>query len=226
MPIISDIKRERANLVSIVNRSKLARRVTDDILFPILDALENSAFGILEEVGKKIEKELINGILSTVPSDQSYKIYYIDPDAPRGQKIQDVDEYTPSLMGMPPKSLTGSLIECIGYQVNADGSVDFGLIKDTTGEEFESMSYFPGKIYVDITGERNKKKTVKEYASILDSENYAFQRPWFDEILNDYLRDEIRKFIRLEIKKALNKITKRSSVRRAMIFKVYFRRVG
>ena len=78
MPIISDIKREKANLVSIINKSKLARRVTDDILFPILDALENSAFGILEEVGKKIEKELINGILSTVPSDQSYKIYYID----------------------------------------------------------------------------------------------------------------------------------------------------
>ena len=225
MPIISDIKRERAKLVTIVGKSKLGKKITDDILFPILDSLNDSVLEILDKVGKEIERELIENILSTVPSDQSYMIYYVDPEAPRGEQIQSKEEYVPSLLGMPPKSLTGSLIECIGYQVNSDGSIDYGLMKDTTGEEFESMSYFPGKIYVDVTGQRNKKKTVKEYAAILDSEEYNFQRPWFDEYLNDYLRDKIREFIRSEIMKSMKKITRRISVKRAMVFKVYIKRV-
>ena len=54
MAIGEDIDRERAKLIKVTFGNKLAKKVTQDVLFPILDSLEKQYPLILETGGRRI----------------------------------------------------------------------------------------------------------------------------------------------------------------------------
>jgi hypothetical protein len=230
MGFTEDLAHEKAKLVQVVQGNKLARAITSNILEPILSAIEEMVPHILESAGQMVVKELMH-VIETTAKGNDYMIYYVDPNAPKGQQIQDTEYYNASVGGMPPGNFTGSLVQSIRYDIDiSNGSVSFGLPAGAgTGKEFESMSYFPGKIYVDVTGERNTKTPAGKYGNALDigyTSKYGndVHHPWFRETMDAYLRDEVRQFIRSELRKALNKVTRKTSVRKALVFKVYFRK--
>lgn len=238
MAIVEELRQEKLKLVKVVQGNKLGKKITSQILNPILDALADGIPGILDKAGREAINHLMANIQSSVPGDSIYRIYELDTKAPKGQKTskENSEVYIPSLQGLPPLSKTGSLVDSIEYKVDLDGFLTYGILKQSTGKEFESYSYFPGKIYVDIGGE-NTRTDVGVYSNALEEKEsslvektwglskHGYDRPWFKEILDDYLREHIRDYIHEQINILLKKTTRRISVRRAIIFKVYFRKV-
>lgn len=242
MSIFKDIKRERVKLVRATFKSKLARRISQDILKPIFDEIEKEAEIILNEAGQRIVDDLIDSINKSGGGGGTYRIYHIDPGAPRGEKIVSGPiPYDSSAPGGPPDRLEGALVRSISFKLDREnGSLEYGVLRGRGIKTFKSYSFFPdpkekgvGNIYVSINPSDNKKSAPlhrigsnkKGYSQILDDPSSASYRPWFDSVVENEIRPTIRAFIRERMKEALRKATKRPTVRKAVVFKVYFRDV-
>lgn len=232
MPFIKDIAREKVKLVKYMNKSKLAKSITSDILMPILDQLENDSNDILEEAAQLIVDRIKANIIESVPSGRTYKIVEYDPSKPRGQRSQVIGEHIASAPGEPPALLSGTLVESIGYEMFSDGSFVVGLMPDygefsEFGSEFESSGYSPYGGGAIIIGEDPHQSPVGTYGRALEGgftnakAGKVKQRPWFRDIMEE-LKKPMRDAIREAVQKSLNKITRRYTVRRAFVFKIYY----
>ena len=221
MSIVKDIHNEKAKLVKATFANKLGKKITSDILMPILNQLEQDVPIIMENAAQWMTQKVTDFLHSVSPSGRTYEIWELDSSAPRGQKARKIAEYTASGEGQPPAMLTGTLSESIEYEMFSDGSFKVGLLKSweeysDAKSEFESAFFAGGKIFVGK--DYNTSWTpVGTYGRYLESKF----RPWFRGFMNDH-REELRQKIRTDVRKSLNKITRRISVRRAIVFKVYF----
>jgi hypothetical protein len=221
-------KRERVKLIKVVHRNKLGKKISDEILMPILNQLEEDYSIILENIAEWAKERIQNYLRDSSPSGRTYKIYHYDPSMPWGHRTILIDEYTASAPYDVPAQKTGTLVESIEYRINSDGSFHIGLLKDKgifseMQTEFESVFYRSGKIFVNPNLEASTKTPVGTYGDYLatGTPNMA-ERSFFQRSMNE-IRNELREKIRKNIRTSLNKITRRISVRRAVIFKVYYR---
>jgi hypothetical protein len=231
MSIGQDIEEERARLIKVTFGNKLAQKVTEDVLFPILNSLEEQYPYILDNVGKWLTNEIKTYMMAWQGTGRTYKIYEWNPDAPYGQRQTKVAEYTAGSDLGPPVSFnsgnplippTGSLVEGIQYEINAKGYLSVGLLNPgfTTGREFKSTAFYGGKILI---GPDTTSQPVHHYWKELNKIRGGSKNlTWFKELMLD-LRKGYREKLRSEARKALNKATRRISVRRAIVFKVYFK---
>lgn len=232
MTIADDINKERAKLIKVTFGNKLAQKVTTDILMPILDNLEAQYPYILDTVGKWVTNQIKIRMLEWKGTGAKYVIYEYNPDAPRGQKKKPIGTYTAGDPLGPPVSYdsgdslippTGSLAEAVQYELYADGTLVVGLLDKgfSTGREFRSMGYVPGPEGEKgiLVGDGGTVQPVGTYWEHLIKNERA---NWFRHLMIE-LRSEYREKLRTEARKALNKATRRLSVRRAIVFKVYFK---
>ena len=225
MPILSDIHNEKVKLVRATFGNRLGQKITSGILMPILNELEESVPDIMETIAEWTRNQISEMLKAATPTGRSYKIYDYDPSRPYGQRSILIDEYTASSPGELPANLTGTLAESIEYEIYSNGSFRVGLLKNygvgsDAGSEFESAFYRSGKI---IKSEGfNKQTPVGSYGRYLNTGTEKMKpRPWFSIIMGD-LREQIRKKIRFKVRAALNRATRRVTVKRAIVFKVYF----
>lgn len=228
MAIISDITSQRARLVKAVYKGKLGKRIVKDVLVPILDQLEKDIPKIMQDAAEWARMRIVEYLRSTTPSGRTYKIYHYDPSQPRGNRTTLIEEYTASAPGEPPAQLTGTLIEAIDYRIFSDGAFQVGLLKDV-GEfsdslsEFESVFYRAGKIFVNPDLESSTQTPVGTYGKFLEQgTQHMAPRPWFSSAMNE-IRSGLRDRIRKNVKISLNKATKLTTIRSAIVFKVYFK---
>jgi hypothetical protein len=141
-----------------------------------------------------------------------------------------IGEYTPSAPGGPPISSsslevgippTGTLWASLSWDIDEFGRLHIGVL-ESTGTEFESSFFKWGKIF--IGGETTSKTPVGQYAKILDDPGAAAYRPWLKTFM-DANRDVVRGWIRSEVKEAISSITRRPTVKRALVIKIYWRTV-
>lgn len=229
--IYNNIKNERVKLVKATFGSKLGKNITDNILMPILDELEEVVPLILLDCAEWAKKAISDYLKNSASSGWTYEIYYYDPSMPKGKRTTLLDEYTASAPGQSPAMLTGTLVESIEYQLYNDGSFRIGILKDEgvfsdAMSEFESVFFKGGKIFVNNDLAAAKKTPVGTYSKYLaegtEGKHPMDERPHFEYAMHE-IREELRQKIRSRVRIALNTITRRTSVRRAVIFKVYFR---
>jgi hypothetical protein len=219
MTIHDDIASERAKLAKVVMNNKLGKLITSDILYPVLDTLDKQIPNILYEAGVKFEKILKSYLSSIAPSGFNYKVYMYDASKPRGERTWLIDEWTASSPGDPPAQHTGTLFRETGFMVLPNGKLRVGLLKDE-GEmsddetEFKSAFFRGGKVFVSADDSYNIQTPVGTYG--------REHGDWFIAFM-DIHREQLRKLIRNSTRKALNKITRKTSLKRAVIFKVYFK---
>lgn len=219
MTIHDDIASEKAKLAKVVMKNKLGKLITSDVLFPVLDQLDKQVPNILHEAGVKFEKILKSYLNSVAPSGFNYKVYMYDASKPRGSRTWLIDEWTASAPGDPPARHTGTLMDETGFMVLPNGRIRVGLLKNF-GEmsdaetEFKSAFFKGGKIFVSADDSYNIQTPVGEYG--------RYQGSWFIDFMNAH-REQLRKLIRTGTRKALNKVTRKTSLKRAVIFKVYFK---
>lgn len=225
MAISDDIAREKIKVVKAVFGSKLGKHISSNVLLPILNKLEKSYQSILDEVGNQLRDAIRDYLITSQPSGRTYKIYEYDPTRPYGQRNVLIGEHTASAPGEPPASLTGTLADSMEYMVFPDGSLYVGLLKgwgeySDAGTEMESAFYSHGNIVIRVnTDVPNIKTPVGTYGRILEDE---VRSGWFKEIMT-FLKPSIRERIRKDVKRSLESITRSASVRKAVVFKVYFR---
>lgn len=230
MAIYSDIAQEKAKLVKVMNRSKLAKSITDGILMPILDQLEDDARYIMEEAAQMLVDRIKDYMIASTPSGRTYKIVSME-----GGKGTVLGEHTASRSGEPPAMLSGTLVESIGYEMFSDGSFVVGLLPQwgdfsDTMSEFASSGFSIKTGSIIINGKSEMKQTpVGTYGRALEggftnakTGKYVEPRPWFKPIM-DELKEPLRQMIRKSVRKSLGQITRRYSIKRAIVFKVYYR---
>lgn len=224
MSLEQDVKAIKFRLNNIVYKNKLGKKITNDILFPILDELKDREKQLLEELGDALVRYLIDRIANAQLSGWSYTIVEYDPDAPRGQKEKEIGTYTSSVKGGPPTGIpqegvpTGSLIDSIKFEISSNNTLLIGQLIKETGYEFESSFFRGGTIFV-IPGHAHGK-SVSEYGNILDDPKYMHKRIWFNNVLME-LKPKIREIIRGTMKEVLRQSTRRTSVRKAITFRIY-----
>ena len=236
MAIGEDIDRERAKLIKVTFGNKLAKKVTQDVLFPILDNLEKQYPLILETVGQWLSMRIAQYMMEYEGTGRTYQIYEYNFDAAKGQKKTHLATYTAGGDFGPPVSFdagggslippTGSLLEAIRYEVDASGSLNVGLLNPnfSTGREFKSLGYYPSSMnetdddIILVSSDASSQPVGHYWRELITNERYN----WFHHMMIE-LRKEYREKLRTEARKTLNKITKRISVRRAIVFKVYFK---
>jgi hypothetical protein len=224
-----DVAREKAKLVKVMNKGKLAKSITTEILMPILDQLEDEVVIIMREAAQLIVSAIKENMIANTPSGKTYRIVEYD-----GDKAKTIGYHTASAPGEPPALLSGTLVESIGYELYSDGSFMVGLLPEygessEFGSEFESSGFSLKHMSIILNGNSPMKATpVGTYGRALE-EGFTHhltgehvQRPWFGPVM-DELREPIRKMIRNSVQRSLNKITRRYTIRRAIVFKVYYR---
>lgn len=227
MSIYSDIYAERLKITTIVNRDKLGKHIYSTILNPILEELYNSIDGILQNVGMTLINELRTTLdHSNYKGGKPYEIWLIVED---GKNVY-IGEYTPSAPGGPPISMpsgdvgippTGTLSASLSWDIDEHGRLHIGVL-ESPGTEFESSFFKWGKIF--LGGENTSKTPVSKYAEILDSPDSSSYRPWLRTFM-DANRAVVRSWIREEVKGAIENVTRRPTVKRALIIKIYWRTV-
>jgi hypothetical protein len=215
------LQKEIINLRKVVKGSKLARRVTEDILIPILEKLDPIIDEMLDWMGFLLQDE-IQYLLSTASPGFTYDVYYVDTSMPWGQKATKVGQYTSSERGGPPKSprgggnldfpQSGTLYKSIVYKIEED-TITVGIEDKQTPYR---IWYGWGKIFVFANPKwTTPQKTTTQYGSILDSPEYESYRPYFTSAIAN-VRPQLKKRFREEFKKGLNEATKRPTVKRAV----------
>lgn len=231
MAYFQDIASARTKLVQVTQATKLGRMIRNNVLGPVLDQLEKDGPDILEDAALFLSVQIRSHILATAPTGRTYKIVQYDPSQPRGHRSTVIGSYTASAPGQPPARLTSTLVNSIGYEIYPDGSMTIGLLPDygemsDAGSELMSSGYAWGSILIN---EENAKQTpVGTYGRALEEGYSSAQagpiaaRPWFGPIMDEF-RDEFRQRIRDNMRKSLERATKSTTVRRAIIFKVYIK---
>lgn len=223
-----DVKREKVQLTKAMFSNKLGKKIGSEILMPILQQLEDDYPSVIQDAAEYAQMRIVEFMENSTPSGKTYNIYAYDPDAPRGQRNTLLRTHTASAPGEVPAKLTGTLISAIDYRITSDGSFVLGLLKKP-GEysdalsELESAFYKGGNIVMSPGMDVSSMTPVGTYGDYLTTgtENMA-ARPFFGPAMNS-IREDLRQRIRKNIRKSLNSITRRISVRRAIVFKVYFR---
>jgi hypothetical protein len=223
------IRKEIVNLRRIAKKSKLGDHITEDILIPILDKIDETLDPLLDWLGFLIQDE-VHFLLSTAPTGWEYDVYYVDKSMPYGQQNVKVGTYQASERGGPPSSpekgrqtefpQSGTLYKSIYYEIK-DGTVIVGIREH---EPPYKIWFQWGKIFIfaDESKAKSEKKTTLQYGQILDSEEYEFHRPYFTSAVAA-AKPEIKKRIREEFRKALQESTKRPTVKKAIEIHIIWR---
>jgi hypothetical protein len=227
MSIYSDIYGERLKITTIVHRDKLGKHIYQTILNPILEELYNSIDGILQNVGETMINALIDTVTSSGQGGGTYEVWLIDPE---GKNVY-LGDYTASAKGGPPFSAasgidgvpaTGTLASSLMWDIDADGRLIIG-VGQSAGTEFESSFFKWGKIFVG--GDIVSKTPVNVYAKALDDPGHKSYRPWLNAFI-DANKSVVRQWIREQVGEAINKVTRRPTVKRALEIRIYWRSVG
>ena len=228
MAFRQDIVQERGKLIKATLGSKLGKNISDRILMPILDRLENDYEAVLSEAANWARDEIVKYLTSNEPSGRTYKIVHYEP----GVGSKTLRSYTASAEGEPPSHKnTGTLAKSISYEVDSDGSFKVGLLigynDPPVGTELKSSGFLGqwGKILQ--TPGMMTQTSVGKYGRALEGgfinkEGVYVERPWFEKTM-DEIRDELRQRIRKGMSESIRKATRKISVRKAIIFKVYYK---
>jgi hypothetical protein len=216
------IRKEMVELRRVVKGSKLGKHITDNILIPILKKLDKVLEDIIDWMAFLLHDE-IQYLLSTAETgSRSFKIYYVDPDMPYGQRTTEIGEYEPSTKGGPPKSpkyltgdlpQSGTLYRSIVYEIR--GSTILLGIKElrTPYKLWVKKEWGKMFLFADQVGKQGRSTT--DYGQILDDPLYAHHRPYFKSAIQS-IKPQIKKRFREEFRKAVQEATLRPTVRRAL----------
>jgi HK97 gp10 family phage protein len=228
MAIIQDIREQKVRLVKATFYSKIGRRITNEILIPILDQLEKDVPIVLEEAANWARKRIVDILSSNTPSGRTYRIFeYTTGDFKNRTPHEEYDPHTASAENEMPAKLTGTLAASISYEIHSDGYFRIGVLKEEgefsdAGTELESAFYSPSKHTIYMNSEGGFTTPVGTYAKYLaEGTQYMAPRPFLERCM-DEIREDLRKRIRKNIRRSLNKSTGRVYVRKAIVFKVYF----
>jgi hypothetical protein len=220
MAFKDDIVSERVKIVRCVFKSKLGKKISNEILNPILDALEKGYPDMLDNVGREVRNSIVEYLMTSEPTGRTYRIYTYDPSAPYGSRTELIGEHVASAPGEPPAALTGTLANSIEYQVHADGSLYIGILRgwgeySDAKTELKSAFYRFGNIVISLDESviPNKQTPVGTYS--------RWHGRWYEDIM-EVTRPLMRKRLRKDLRNLLNKTTKKTSVRKAVVFKIYF----
>lgn len=235
MSFVNDVYAEKLKLRKSVYKKKLFKRITEDILEPILDNVEDEGMHFIDWAGQYIVAKLQHRILSTTGTSGKYTIVEVTEGGGRDGKnsYEVIGEYRSSRDGMPPNSSigeagvpSGTLLESISYEVDSDGTLRYGVL-DSTGTEYESLYFIGGKIFVSADGS-GEKTSVTDYSRWLD-EGFTNKdgkdvaaRPWFKEWMDKEVRPKVKSQLKRKMRGALRRSTRRRSVYKAVVFSVYF----
>jgi hypothetical protein len=223
MSLKKEIAATRISVNRAVVKSKLGKLISDQILNPILNSLDNRADEIAHDIGMFIVDHLKDLIQSSSPSGRTYEIVVVSPDGDKNT-YTSIGSYTASAPGQPPASFpgphgipSGTLLESINFEVTGNGNVLVGIF-DSTGTEITTLFYRGGKIFISEGMDEGSTTDVTYYSNLLDEHR---NRPWFREPM-EKLRPQIREILRRKMRAALNRST-RSKGRKGIYFRVYFR---
>lgn len=222
----SVLRKEVLNLRRVVKGSKLGKHISENILIPILQKIDPVIDELLDWIGWYISEE-IRYVLETARPGHiwTYKVYYVDPSAPSGQKYTEIGEYTPSAQGSAPFSPagggsdpdippSGNLYRSINYTIK-DGSVILGIEDNRTSYH---LWFRWGKLFV---GDTMQGRSASDYGAIIDDPTSGSRyRPYFTSTIKK-MKPKIKKRFREEFRKTVHGATKRPTVKRAI--EIHFR---
>jgi hypothetical protein len=222
---------ERVRIGKVVQRSKFGQKIVDTVINPILDAVEKDMADTADWIGAFIVDHLRQNILASSPAGRTYEVILVADGGGKGA-YTSLGEYTASAPGQPPASFdsglgvpTGTLFESIGFEIDGTGRVRVGIF-NSTGEEYTSLFYRGGKIFV-TEGDDGSKTPVEVYANALDTgasggDDWSVSpRPWFRDVMEE-IRPIIRKVIRERLHAALQGRSKVAADKKIMYFRVNF----
>ena len=223
------VKREIINLRRVVKGSKLGKHISEDILIPILEQIDPIVDEILDWIGWYLTEEIKHTLATAQGSGFVYSVYYVDESASYG-KYTKVGEYESSQRGGPPISenigdveipQSGTLLKSIMYQIRGS-SVVLGIEDNKTPYSVWYNENWPGKLFIT----ESEGRSASVYGSILDDPNYgngAYYRPYFSSVIRQ-MKGKLKKQFREVFNKEIRKITRRTSVTRAI--EIHFRWIG
>lgn len=224
------VNRERINIHRVVKGSKLGKHITKNILEPILEDLNVILDDIIDWCGFLLQDE-IHYLLSTASPGHTYDIYYVDPDAPYGFRTMKIGEYQASAKGGPPKSpkggggempQSGSLYQSIVYSIEGN-TITLGIKSITPPYK---LWYKWGKLFhfadSDLApGDTSVYGIALDNPSMIDSKGEEQEerswpyRPYWRSGINK-VKPQLKNRFREEFSKALQQITRRPTVKRAL----------
>lgn len=219
------IKREIINLRRVVKGSRLGKHISDDILIPILEQIDPIVDDMLNWIGWYLTEEIKHTLATAQGSGFVYSVYYVDEGA--FQKYTKVGEYESSQRGGPPISenigdveipQSGTLLQSIMYQIRGS-SIVLGIADNKTPYNVWYNENWPGKLFIS----EGEGRSASVYGSILDSPDYAYYRPYFTSIIRQ-MKGKIKKQFREHFNKEIRRVTRRTSVTRAI--EIHFRWIG
>lgn len=226
---MTDITEQKVRLVKATFNSKLGKKISDEILMPILDQLEENIPTILTEAADWARDKIVDILVSSTPSGRSYGIYEYSTGEFKNLTEHELHPHQASAANQMPATMTGTLAESVSYEIYSDGYFRIGVLKEfgeesDEGTEFKSSFYSPRMkaILVNTDPSKLSSTPVGTYAKYLASgTKYMKRRPWFKRAMFE-IKQELRDRIRKNVRTAFNKATRRISVRKAIVFKVYF----
>jgi hypothetical protein len=216
------VKREIINLRRVVKGSKLGRHISENILIPILEQIDPIVDEILDWVGWYLQQEIREVLTTARPSNFVYTVYFVDEGA--YQKYTKVGEYRSSQRGGPPISeniddpeipQSGNLLKSITYEVRGS-NVILGIEDNPTPYNVWYNPDWPGKLFVS----KGEGRSASVYGAVLDSPKYDHYRPYFTSTIRQ-MKGKLKKQFREHFKREINKVTRRTSVKRAI--EIHFR---
>lgn len=231
MTLAQDILQTKSRTYRSVYKSKIAKRIAEDYIFPILDEVDAAFEGVLHKIGQQAVQALQHVLMSNSPSGRNYIVVEFNPDIPKyqGGRYSEIGEYSPSARGGPPLSTgsggtypsTGSLFETLDYRVEGRNLIIGQLQSNNT---FASIVYFAGgKIFVlDTPGLTDKDPQY--YGGVLDDPNrsskYGQYRPWFRENMDEVILPKVKELVHQKMREAVRRATRKTSIRKAIVIKV------
>lgn len=233
MSFEEDIAQTRIRIGRVVGKNRLGQMINDRILDRLLKHLDKEIKKVSLVIGQVIVTRLKENILSSNPTGHVYEVVRVT-DVGDKNVYEVIGTYQASAPGQPPNSIkkgggmppTGTLVDAISFEIEDDGRIKVGVF-NSPGTEYESMSYFGGKIFISSDPSKNQQTSVVDYANFLDkggsySTGYDVEaRPWFTDVLND-MRPVIREMVQGALKQARDSYS-RNKYRNKIYFRTYFK---
>lgn len=241
---LNSVKSLRIQIREIVKTDKLMKHIVKRSLDPILEVLENIYLNVLSEAGRMVVEVLKENVAERLETSRTYLIVEFNPDVepytPGGGRYVEKDSHDASSPLSSPASMTGTLLDSIGFNITKAGVLKVGQVNLTTGgwsvdkSELKTVFFRGNKIFVN--DEIGKATSVGRYAQYLEegtgpwttpdgiySRGGMAARPWISETIKE-MQSAIKEFIKEQIHTAIKRRTRSEGVRKAFTFNVFIAR--
>jgi hypothetical protein len=227
---VSSIKQLRIQVKETVRTNKLMAHIVRRSLDPILASMENIYTTVLSQVGQMVVEVIKEKISENEGSGKTYLIVQFNPDVERyvGGRYEVIGSHQASAPLSSPASMTGTLMDSIGFEITKAGVLKVGQVNLTTGgwsvgrTELKTVFFRGNKIFVN--DEIGKATPVGVYAKYLEEgTNRMAARPWISQTLME-MREAIKEFIKEQMHSAIKRRTRSEGVRSAFTFRVFIAR--